>query len=206
MTYASLVGNAFIVFGPIISIFLFYLYQIPLLVIVFVAASFFYVLAMAFVSLFYFIPGIGSLQILIVSIGVLIHELIRFIFFLIYRQTEKGYEKNIRVKLLYTKFGYFHVGVAAGLGYASSYALITFGTVLMQSYGPGTYYAPNCPSIPYFVFASVITLCFVLLNIEWMVIAFEGYSRKSTWRLITVVATHFIASCLVSHFAQMLTI
>jgi anterior pharynx defective protein 1 len=198
MSYASLVGNAFIVFGPIVAIFLFYLYQIPQLVIVFVAASFFYVLAMAIFSLFYFIPGVGSLQILLVSLGIAIHEAIRFAFFLIYRQTEIGYEKNIKVKLLYTKFGYLHVGMAAGLGYGFSYALITFGTILMQSYGPGTYYSPSCPGLPYFVAASITTLIFVLLNIVWMVIAFEGYSKLSSWRVLAVVASHFLASSIVS--------
>lgn len=197
MNYVQLTGNAFIVYGPIVSIFLFYLYQIPQLVIVFVAAAFFYMIAMAITSLFYFIPGIGSVSFLIISMGVLIHEITRFAFFFMYRRTEIGYEKNIGVKLLYTKFGYLHAGIASGLGYGMSYAMITNGVVLMQSAGPGTFYPENCPSIPFFVYASINTLCFVLLNIFWMVTAFEGYNRRSLWRIMAVVAMHFMASGLV---------
>ena len=68
----------------------------------------------------------------------------------------------------------------------------------MQSYGPGTVYLPNCPTVPYFVFSSLVTLCFVLFNVFWMVMAFEAYGNRSVWRLTVVVVTHFVASASVS--------
>ncbi|KAL0489303.1 gamma-secretase subunit APH, partial [Acrasis kona] len=192
--YLALIGNALIVFGPIVSIFNFYLCNIPQLVIVFVAAAFFYLLSTCLTSAFYFIPGIVNLPYLLVSIGVSIQEIFRFALFLAYLFTERGYERNLKVKLLYGKFAWLHASVAAGLGFATCHALLLNGNVLSQSYGPGTLYLPNCPTITYFTHHSIMTLLFVLLNISWMIIGFQGYIKKSVLRIISLLVLHFAAS------------
>jgi hypothetical protein len=93
------------------------------------------------------------------------------------------------------------------------HAMITFSPVLENAGGPGSYFPPGCPSTSFFLVsgqwpappsrsshslhAGLLECAFVLLNIAWMIIFFDGMDRAQWLWTSFVVCSHLLASFLV---------
>jgi len=237
MTLLSLSGNALITFGPQLALYFLYVWQTPQLTLVGISAMLFYILSLLVSSSLYLVlHGFIGVQVIpkvvYVVVGLVAQEVLRFVFFVIYQRTVKGFKhRGKQVSFITTRFGnipaavgtcnnnpvlykYFNYtnncfvvlsSIASGLGFAMIHTLVTHGTILMQEWGPGTLYATaSCPltssiMMSYFTLTSLYQAMFAYLNVAWMVIAFQGYSKKSIWRLLVLYATHAIASITVSN-------
>lgn len=83
---------------------------------------------------------------------------------------------------------------SAGVGYGLMQSIIVFGSVLENGFGDGTYYTAQCSSMSLFTLTA-FTTCFVsIMQIAWMVLAFNGYRNKSVLRVTLLFFLHLGSS------------
>jgi len=86
----------------------------------------------------------------------------------------------------------------SGLGFGIVSSLIMYIRVLTESIGPGYLQCPSCPSVSLFFISALTTLLFTFLHVVWMMLAFEGFHRKSYIRPLWVLVSHIGCSYIVS--------
>jgi hypothetical protein len=85
-----------------------------------------------------------------IGYGVFLHEIIRLLFFVLYVRVDKGFEKTTSNKIYTSKYGNIPVGIASGVGFAISKALISNGSMLPLSLDLGSFYPDSCPILSFF--------------------------------------------------------
>lgn len=133
-----------------------------------------------------------------IGIGVVLFEIIRFLYYIFYIKADKGFETANKHKLFDSPYEMIPIGISSGVGYAISRVLVSYGSVLAMNYGPATAYLPNCPAINFFLASSLTTLFLELIDVGLMTIAFQGYHKRSWWRIVLVFLLHFVSSGLTS--------
>jgi anterior pharynx defective protein 1 len=192
----ALIGNGLIVFGPVLSIFFGYIYLHPQLVVISIVSSFFHILSLLLTSVVWIILPVkqNELSIIVVSVGVFVFEIIRFLYYLFYIRADKGFQSANNHKLYDSSYEMIPIGISSGVGYAISRSLISYGSILAMNYGPGTAYLPNCPNINFFLASSLSMLFLEIIDIGLMTIAFQGYHKRSLWRIPLVFVIHICSS------------
>jgi len=134
----------------------------------------------------------------IIPWSVLFQEAIRFGFFRLYTKAEKGFvSKRVQQTAHLTSHpDEMKASLALGLGIGITHCLITYVTVLWEASGPAAAFSPACPAVNLFLTSALISLCFVLLNVFWTIISFDGFRKKSWWKMGGVVVSHLVASFL----------
>jgi hypothetical protein len=112
MIHTQFIGNLLIVYGPASAILFCYIYQIPQLVLITIASSFFYLVALTVSSFWYtVIKSTQQYIYLHIALGLIFSEITRILFIGLYKLTERKFKTIKRAPLLPSRFGYLHVGV-----------------------------------------------------------------------------------------------
>ena len=90
----------------------------------------------------------------------------------------------------------FTSSLAAGLGFGTMQGVIMYGSVLAASTGPGVLFVDSCPHIPLVMLSAVNCLCFIVMNITLMIVAFGAYESNNRQRVLTVFLIHLVCSLL----------
>ncbi|RHZ33498.1 hypothetical protein DYB37_008598 [Aphanomyces astaci] len=178
-------------FGPISFLFFTVVAQRAQLVILSITAAFFYLLGLLVAAtLWTVIPPLHDSIHATIPVAILVQELFRYAFFVVYIRCEQAV-KRVTTKQNQLPLNDLTSSFASGVGFALMRALMMYGTVLASSLaGEGASFTATCPQIP-LVFASALsTLALTLLDVALMVLAFEGYRKRSAAHIVAVVLLH----------------
>eukprot|EP01012_Entosiphon_sulcatum_P064789 TRINITY_DN9363_c0_g1_i1.p1 TRINITY_DN9363_c0_g1~~TRINITY_DN9363_c0_g1_i1.p1 ORF type:complete len:296 (-),score=38.07 TRINITY_DN9363_c0_g1_i1:29-883(-) len=175
MHFFGVLGCVLQAYGPCVPLYIYFLRARPQLNLICIAGGFFYVLAAMFVAVLWHIPGMEDHSAVTVALGVLFIELFRVLFFKVIHWAETGFSAK-GAHLYLSPFAMAPIALASGLGFGLVESLLQFGTLLsFEVQNPlATYYdTSSCPNIPFLYSQALHALCFLLLNVCWMVIAFH---------------------------------
>lgn len=214
MTVAEFFGCTFLVFGPVLSMFILTLANDPIRIIIFIAAAFFWLLSLLVASLIWFLlsPLFDALIVGVV-VSVFCQEAVRYLVFEILRRTESSLlEFTDNNSIIENKHILAYV---SGLGFGTSSGIFILTNVLadmvifeileLKPYnatfqvGPATYglnidQDTNFHKSNFFLISSALTLAIVLLNTFWNIILFDGCKHANYKKVGYVVATHLFVS------------
>ncbi|KAF0775798.1 hypothetical protein AaE_000502 [Aphanomyces astaci] len=178
-------------FAPISFLFFTVVAQRAQLVILSITAAFFYLLGLLVAAtLWTVIPPLHDSIHATIPVAILVQEMFRYAFFVVYIRCEQAV-KRVTTKQNQLPLNDLTSSFASGVGFALMRALMMYGTVLASSLaGEGASFTATCPQIP-LVFASALsTLALTLLDVALMVLAFEGYRKRSAAHIVAVVLLH----------------
>ncbi|KDO30715.1 hypothetical protein SPRG_04617 [Saprolegnia parasitica CBS 223.65] len=184
-------GSLLTAFAPISALFLLVVAQRAQLVILAITAAFFYLLGLLVAATVWTaIPPLQTSIQATIPISILIQELFRYLFFNVYVRCELAVKK-VTTKQNQLPLNDLTTAFASGVGFALMRALMLYGTVLAASVqGEGAAFTDSCPSVP-LVFASALsTLALTLMDVALMIVAFEGFRKKSVAHIAAVVLIH----------------
>ncbi|OQR97789.1 hypothetical protein ACHHYP_10010 [Achlya hypogyna] len=184
-------GSLLTAFAPIAALFLMVVAQRAQLVILCITAAFFYLLGLLVAATVWTVitPLQSSVQATI-PIAILLQEVFRYIFFNVYVRCELAVKK-VTTKQNQLPLNDLTTSFASGVGFALMRALMLYGTVLASSVqGEGAAFTDTCASVP-LVFASALsTLALTIMDVALMIVAFEGFRKKSAPHIAAVVLIH----------------
>jgi len=197
MGYALFFGCLFIAYGPSAAIFLFSVAKSSQLVILCIGSSFFWLISLLIASIWwYIIPPLQTWYWWAVIWSVLFQELMRYVFLRLYQRAEYDLVASARTAQITAHPDILKAALSIGLGVGLTQALVNYVTVLWESLGEGSYYAPSCPTVNLFVLSAIYALCFTLLHIFWSVLAMLAHRLQYRRRLAGIGALHLVASLL----------
>jgi len=199
MGYLMFFGCLFIALGPPAAIFSLIVAKSPRLIILTIGSSFFWLVSILLASIWWkIIAPLQTVYYWIVPWSVIFQELTRFAFYKLYLKAEKGFvvKRNQQTAHLTTHPDELKASLALGLGIGITHSLITYVTVMWEAAGPASAFSPACPSVNLFLTSALMSLCFILLNVFWTIISFDGLRQKSWSKMAGVVGSHFLASFL----------
>lgn len=183
-------------YGPAISLFYLVISKKAQLVIVSIAAAFFWFLSSLTFALIWFILPIKSTLGLFIPFAVAIEELFRYLFFRAYARAENQFSLTASNGVVFPMTD-LTSSFSSGYGWGVISTLLLYSSVIATSIGPGTLYSDSCPNISTFTLAALYTMFFIFHNCAWMLIAFDGYRRGCRLRISGVFISHLIASLFV---------
>jgi hypothetical protein len=159
MALGSLVGSMAIAYGPMTAMFLVWIARTPRYALVFLVSGFVCLLGMLGASVLWTVTGetVRANVYYTVAVGVTIQELVRGIGYAMYRRARSALAtlapdpSSVFVSLQY--------GLAMGMGFGVMSSLVYSINILIESYGPGTYYSPSCPEMPFFLTTGKSSSC-----------------------------------------------
>ncbi|XP_059178359.1 gamma-secretase subunit Aph-1-like [Physella acuta] len=201
MTMMEFFGCSFIAFGPPFALFLFTIARDPMRVIVLIASSFFWLLALLLSSILWFavVPLRETLAFGLVF-SVLFQEGFRFLFYKTMRLANDGLlkvsqqteDQHVTPK----DFSNKHImAYVSGLGFGVISGAFSIVNVLADMTGPGTIGIYGDSKF-FFWSSAFLTLCFILLHTAWGVIFFAALDKKQYIPVAGVVLAHMLLSCL----------
>lgn len=193
MGFTLFLGCFLIALGPPITIFLLAVAPNANLVVLMVLSGFVWVLSIGSASLVWqLLPPLQSNPGMALVFAVLVQEAFRFGYYRICTAAERRVAALTTQKLFCPNS--FDSVLASGLGFGTATVLVMFGRGLEETVSPGTVYVESCSSMSYY-FSSALQYCaLVFLNIFLMVIATEGYKRKSWVGAGGACALHVLGS------------
>jgi len=192
-------GCLFIALSPAVAVFVLVVAKSPRLIILTIGSSFFWLISILLASIWWkIISPFQSVYYWIIPWSVLFQELIRFAFYKLYMKAEKGFvaKRSQQTAHLTTHPDELKASLALGLGMGLTHSFITYVTVLWEAIGPASSFSPACPNVNLFLTSALLSLCFILLNVFWTIISFDGFRRRSWLKMGGVVGSHLIASFL----------
>mmetsp|Transcript_44410 Transcript_44410/g.67983 ORF Transcript_44410/g.67983 Transcript_44410/m.67983 type:complete len:341 (-) Transcript_44410:38-1060(-) len=192
-------GAALVGFAPLLCFFFQITYQKSQLIIVFITAAFFYLLASLSAAIFWYIldpiiglenawsailPGIAFQFIFRCAFVALYHKVEAVIEYSIERTEEDQREgdaepTDMTTAKLKLELNDVASGVAAGTGFGGMHAILMFGSLLAyESSDLGILYQPSCPYLPSLLVSALNCFFFFFLDIFWMLFTFFGMRRR----------------------------
>ena len=204
MTWLGVVGHALVAFGPLTALGALVVARRSHLSIIAVVAAFFWMLSgMVSAVLWVAVPGLKTEWFWVVPSGVLIQEGLRWLFFVCYRRAENAINLALDGNSDAAAEGAtdkaapltdLSSSLSAGVGHGMMQAVIVFGSVLENGFGEGTYFTATCSSISLFTLLA-FTTCFIsIMQVAWMILAFDGYRHRSPVRVVGLVVLHMGSS------------
>ncbi|XP_077978258.1 gamma-secretase subunit Aph-1-like [Glandiceps talaboti] len=194
MTVMSLFGATFIAFGPVFAMFIITIAREPVKIIVMIAGSFFWLLALLLSSLLWYIvvPLRDELAFALVF-SVLFQEGFRWAYYKILRKADDGMQQFGDAG--HSLISKNQTGYVAGLGFGVMNGAMSYVNILADNSGPGTVGINGDPEL-FLLTSAILTCCFTLLHTFWGVVFFYGMDKKKYVMVISVVATHMFVSCM----------
>jgi len=199
MGYLMFFGCLFIALAPPTAIFTLVIAKSPRLIILTIGSSFFWLLSILLASIWWkIIAPLQNNYYWIIPWSVLFQEITRFGFYKLYTRAEKGFvaQRTQQTAHLTTHPDELMASLALGLGIGITHSMISYITVMWESSGPAAAFSPACPSVNLFLTSALLSLCFILMNVFWTIISFDGFRRRSWMKMGGVVLSHLVASFL----------
>lgn len=196
-------GSAFIGFAPLVCFFFQITFPKSQLLIIFVAAAFFFLLSSLGASVIWYILdpllGLDSAWSALVP-GVVAQFMSRCVFVALYHKVETVIEVSIErgeqeiqtrrddsnaepvdisTAKLRLELNDVASGVAAGTGFGGMHAILMFGSLLASETADfGVLYQPSCPYLPSLIVSAINCFVFFFLDLFWMLFTFFGMRRR----------------------------
>ena len=203
MTWLGVVGHSLVAFGPLTALGALVVAQRSHLSIIAVVSAFFWMVSgVVSAALWVAVPGLQTEWFWVVPSGVLIQEAVRWMFFVCYRRAENainlaldgGRGSSDETESKSAPLTDLSSALSAGVGHGLMQAVIVFGSVLENGFGEGTYFTSTCTSMSLFTLLA-FTVCFIsIMQVAWMILAFDGYRHRSPLRVFSLVILHMGSS------------
>ncbi|CAK4078665.1 unnamed protein product [Aphanomyces euteiches] len=179
-------------FAPITCLFMVVVAKRAQLVILTITAAFFYLLGLLVsATLWSIIPPLHDSIQATIPVSIIIQEIFRYAFFQVYIRSEQAV-KRVTTKQNQLPLNDLTSSFASGVGFALMRSLMLYGSVLAASMtGEGAAFTSTCPQLPLSgSLAALSTLALSLMDVALMVLAFEGYRKRSPGHIAAVVLIH----------------
>uniref|UniRef100_K3X4S5 Gamma-secretase subunit Aph-1 n=1 Tax=Globisporangium ultimum (strain ATCC 200006 / CBS 805.95 / DAOM BR144) TaxID=431595 RepID=K3X4S5_GLOUD len=178
-------------FGPLAALFFVVVAKRAQLVIIALSGAFTWLVAiLVTATLWRIIPPLKDSIEATIPVGVVIQEAFRYVFFVLYTRTERAVHK---VTTSPSQFPLNDItsSLAGGLGFSLMHALMMYGSLVGSSTGSrGAAFTKSCESVPLIFAAALSTLALTLMDVALMIVAFDGYRKKSFLAIGTVFVIH----------------
>ncbi|KAH9073838.1 hypothetical protein Ae201684P_003340 [Aphanomyces euteiches] len=162
-------GSMLTAFAPITCLFMVVVAKRAQLVILTITAAFFYLLGLLVsATLWSIIPPLHDSIQATIPVSIIIQEIFRYAFFQVYIRSEQA------VKRVTTKQNQLPLN-----------DLTSF-----RMTGEGAAFTSTCPQLPLVYASALSTLALSLMDVALMVLAFEGYRKRSPGHIAAVVLIH----------------
>ncbi|KAG9400580.1 anterior pharynx defective 1 [Aphanomyces cochlioides] len=184
-------GSMLTAFAPITCLFMVVVAKRAQLVILTITAAFFYLLGLLVsATLWTIIPPLHDSIQATIPISIIIQEVFRYAFFQVYIRSEQAV-KRVTTKQNQLPLNDLTSSFASGVGFALMRSLMLYGSVLAASMtGEGAAFTSTCPQLPLVYASALSTLALSLMDVALMVLAFEGYRKRSPGHIAAVVLIH----------------
>ncbi|CAH0485937.1 unnamed protein product [Peronospora farinosa] len=178
-------------FGPLASLFFIVVAKRAQLVIISLSGAFIWLVAiLVTASLWHLIPPLKTSLAATIPLGVIVQEAFRLLFFYLYTHTELAV-KRLTTSCHQLPLNDITSSLAGGVGFALMHSLLMFGSLLGSSTGSrGAAFSTSCDSIPLIFSAAISTLALTIIDVGLMIIAFDGYRKRSVLLIGTVFGIH----------------
>ncbi|CAK5209222.1 hypothetical protein LEN26_003037 [Aphanomyces euteiches] len=178
-------------FAPITCLFMVVVAKRAQLVILTITAAFFYLLGLLVsATLWSIIPPLHDSIQATIPVSIIIQEIFRYAFFQVYIRSEQAV-KRVTTKQNQLPLNDLTSSFASGVGFALMRSLMLYGSVLAASMtGEGAAFTSTCPQLPLVYASALSTLALSLMDVALMVLAFEGYRKRSPGHIAAVVLIH----------------
>ncbi|KAJ3186586.1 gamma secretase complex protein [Gaertneriomyces sp. JEL0708] len=193
MTLSSFFGNAFMAYGPALSVFLLCVAENAQMVILFMTSAFFWLISILVSSIiWYIIKPMQTVPAATIFVGVLLQECGRYLSFRLMSKAERGL--NIVAKKPNSPLNRPRHAFVLGLGMGLMSGLTSYLPQLAESAGPAVLPCSSCPGADVFFISAITTFLFIFLHTAWNMVAFEGWYRRQWLPFVLVVVSHYAAS------------
>ena len=183
MQWYGFIGNALIAWSPHVAIIFGYLRTHPQLIMVAVAACFWFVGAAHVCALLWLlIWGLKDSAAAHSMFGVVITEGCRYGFFRIYMKCEKVFGKSFDEVIYLTEYSVIPASVAAGCGWAAGQSLLGFGMLFAYHLDPTVtdadailYSRSDCKDLSSLTFQAIQSMLYSISTIGCTVTSFSAY-------------------------------
>ncbi|CAK4121259.1 unnamed protein product [Aphanomyces euteiches] len=184
-------GSMLTAFAPITCLFMVVVAKRAQLVILTITAAFFYLLGLLVsATLWSIIPPLHDSIQATIPVSIIIQEIFRYAFFQVYIRSEQAV-KRVTTKQNQLPLNDLTSSFASGVGFALMRSLMLYGSVLAASMtGEGAAFTSTCPQLPLVYASALSTLALSLMDVALMVLAFEGYRKRSPGHIAAVVLIH----------------
>ncbi len=194
MSAALFWGSMIAAFGIAMVVFLRVIVGKAQLMLVMISGAFFWLMAIMLSSIvWHIILPLKGEYFFYIPVTIFIQEGFRFAFFRAYAASERAFAA-MGTNAASFPMSDVSCSAAAGLGFGITQTMMEYASTLRYSSGPGTLFNPKCSELSVFVSSAWLACLFNLLNVFWMMIAFDAYRRASVPRTAIVVGLHLLAS------------
>ncbi|EDV28746.1 Gamma-secretase subunit APH-1A [Trichoplax sp. H2] len=198
MAFMSWFGYTFIAFGPSLAIFTMTIADDATQIIIMFTSAFFWLVSLLFSSIIWQIP-FSDLKLRLgisVALCVAIQELFRYLFYLLMKKADKGLLSiTTSSTISQTRQRKHKIAYVAGFGFGVMSGAFSVVNLLATASGPGTVGIKGNSDL-FFLSSAIFTSIFILLNIFWSVIIFDGFDKRNWKKIAYVFATHELTSLL----------
>ncbi|RWS31572.1 gamma-secretase subunit Aph-1-like protein [Leptotrombidium deliense] len=197
MTLLEFFGCTLIAFGPPFSMFCLTVCKDPIRIIILISAAFFWLLALLFSSVVWFVVvPLRTVLIFGVIVSVILQESFRYLFYRLLKEAESGLQKVSEVGMeMPIVTNRVTLSYVAGLGFGIMSGAFSLVNVLADAIGPGTV-GIRGDSPNFFIVSAFTTLAFILLHTFWGIIFFQALDSKNYLVFSYVLISHIVVSCL----------
>ncbi|TDH65362.1 hypothetical protein CCR75_002997 [Bremia lactucae] len=184
-------GCILVGFGPLAAVFFTIIAKRAQLVIISLSGAFVWLIAiLVTATLWQIIPALKTSLSATVPVGVVVQEAFRVLFFYLYTRTELAV-KRVTTSSHQLPLNDVTSSLAGGVGFSLMHALLMFGSLMGSSTGlRGAAFSNSCPAIPLVFSAALSTLALTALDVSLMVLAFDGYRKRSALIVSAVIIIH----------------
>mmetsp|Transcript_33303 Transcript_33303/g.43930 ORF Transcript_33303/g.43930 Transcript_33303/m.43930 type:complete len:281 (-) Transcript_33303:255-1097(-) len=192
------IGCAFIAFAPSAVFTYTILSERSQLIIIALASAFLWLCSiLVSASIWTLVPSsVQSSWPFVTTVGVLIQEIFRCLLIKLIFKVEGFIKTHIPPSTAEAAVPLNDItnALAAGVGFGTMHAVITYGSVLAENGGPGTLFVDSCPFCPLVLFSAFLALTFVILDVLLVVMMLSGLKQMNPSRILSVVFIHLVAS------------
>lgn len=190
------VGCTLVAFSPSIAFTIIILARRAELLVIAITAAVMWLFAILIVSLMWSIMS-GTTWLWFTLVATATQELVRLMLVRVYRRMEtvirKALDRSDPRKVDF-KLNDETSSLAAGVGFGTMHAVVMYGSVLASSGGPATLYSDSCTLVPLVVVSGIYALIFLLMDVIFMVIAFQAHKCRDSRQQAFIFASHLGAS------------
>uniref|UniRef100_A0AAV1VNC2 Gamma-secretase subunit Aph-1 n=1 Tax=Peronospora matthiolae TaxID=2874970 RepID=A0AAV1VNC2_9STRA len=184
-------GSILIGFGPLAALFFVVVAKRAQLVIIALSGAFLWLVAiLVTATCWQLLPPLKTSLPATIVVAVVVQEAFRLLFFYLYTRTEAAV-KRVTTAAHQLPLNDVTSALAGGVGFSLMHALLMFGSLVGSSTGArGAAFSLSCESVPLVLSAAFSTLALTAMDVTLMIVAFEGYRKRSVLASATVFVLH----------------
>uniref|UniRef100_M4BYJ8 Uncharacterized protein n=1 Tax=Hyaloperonospora arabidopsidis (strain Emoy2) TaxID=559515 RepID=M4BYJ8_HYAAE len=184
-------GSILIGFGPLAALFFIVVAKRAQLVIIALSGAFLWLVAiLVSATCWQLLPPLQTSLTATIVVAVVVQEAFRLLFFYLYTRTEAAV-KRVTTAAHQLPLNDVTSALAGGVGFSLMHALLMFGSLVGSSTGArGAAFSISCESVPLVLSAAFSTLALTAMDVTLMIVAFEGYRKRSVLASATVFVIH----------------